>query len=74
MDMVVCSVVRWHGVFAWYIWCVDMGVVWYGLAWCGMVWCAVLVWEVSEEWMLAPDRTSRLLGRGCRMGVAPCGV
>ena len=27
------------------------------------VWCGVFVWEVSDEWMLAPDRSSSLLGR-----------
>ena len=27
--------------------------------------CGVIVWEVSDEWMLVPGRTSRLLGRAC---------
>ena len=27
------------------------------------VYCGVLVWQVPDEWMLAPDRTSRLLRR-----------
>ena len=54
VDVVVCSVVCWHGY--------------------GVVWCGVLVWKVPGEWMLAPDRTSRLLGGGCWVGSAPLGV
>ena len=39
-----------------------------------MVWCGVFVWEVHDECMLAPGRTSWLLGCGCWMGGAPPGA
>ena len=44
---------------------------WHG---CGVVWCGVLVWKVPGEWILAPERTSRLLGYGCWVGGALRGV
>ena len=36
--------------------------------------CSVFVWQVPDEWMLAPGRASRLLGRGCCVGSASRGV
>ena len=38
------------------------------MTWFGVV---CLCEQVSDEWMLAPDRTSRLLGCGCWVGGAP---
>ena len=35
--------------------------------------CGVFMWKVSDEWMLAPYCTSRLLGRGCSVCGAPRG-
>ena len=65
------TIVVLHGKFAWlvcsYEWSLVLLCMYVCGCGCGVAWWRVVymfVWGVHDEWILAPGRTSRLLGYG----------